>query len=193
MKTSELRGKLEKMRQKLFDTRDKRVHPLKDDKILTDWNGLMIAAFAKGAQILGDESYANVARKAADFVMENLKDKDGKLLKRYRGGKAALPAHLEDYSFFSWGLLELYEATFDVKYLSESLHLTEMMTDLFWDKDNGAFFFTAYDGEEQIVRTKELYDGAIPSGNSVAALVLLRLGRITGESKYENMLSLIHI
>ena len=102
-----------------------------------------------------------------------------------------MPAHLEDYSFFSWGLLELYEATFDVKYLSESLHLTEMMTDLFWDEDNGAFFFTAYDGEEQIVRTKELYDGAIPSGNSVAALVLLRLGRITGESKYENMAATI--
>ena len=191
MEPLELRAKLEKMRQKLFDIRDKRIHPLKDDKILTDWNGLMIAAFAKGAQILDDESYTNVARKAADFVMENLKDKDGKLLKRYRGGKAALPAHLEDYSFFSWGLLELYEATFDVKYLSESLHLTEMMTDLFWDEDNGAFFFTAYDGEEQIVRTKELYDGAIPSGNSVAALVLLRLGRITGESKYENMAATI--
>ena len=97
----------------------------------------------------------------------------------------------DSYSFFSWGLLELYEATFDVKYLSESLHLTEIMTDLFWDEDNGAFFFTADDGEKQIVRTKELYDGAIPSGNSVAALVLLRLGRITGESKYENMASII--
>ncbi len=191
MEPSELKGKLEKMRQKLFDTRDKRVHPLKDDKILTDWNGLMIAAFAKGAQVLNDDSYAQVAGNAADFVLENLKEKDGRLLKRYRQGESSLPAHLEDYAFFSWGLLELYEATFDVKYLSESLLLTEIMTDLFWDEANGAFFFTADDGEEQIVRTKELYDGAIPSGNSVAALVLLRLGRITGKSEYENMAATI--
>ncbi|MDP6577819.1 MAG: thioredoxin domain-containing protein [Candidatus Marinimicrobia bacterium] len=191
METSELKGKLEKMRQKLFDTRDKRVHPLKDDKILTDWNGLMIAAFAKGAQVLNDDSYAQAAGNAADFVLENLKGKDGRLLKRYRKGKSSLPAHLEDYAFLSWGLLELYEATFDVKYLSESLLLTETMTDLFWDETNGAFFFTADDGEEQIVRTKELYDGAIPSGNSVAALVLLRLGRITGKSEYENMAATI--
>ena len=191
LETSELRGKLEKMRQKLFDTRDKRVHPLKDDKILTDWNGLMIAAFAKGAQVLNDDSYAQAAENAADFVLENLKEKNGRLLKRYRKGESSLPAHLEDYAFFSWGLLELYEATFDVKYLSESLLLTEIMTDLFWDEANGAFFFTADDGEEQIVRTKELYDGAIPSGNSVAALVLLRLGRITGKSEYENMAATI--
>ncbi len=191
MESSELRGKLEKMRQKLFNTRNKRVHPLKDDKILTDWNGLMIAAFAKGAQVLNDDSYAQAAGNAADFVLENLKGKDGRLLKRYRKGESSLPAHLEDYAFVSWGLLELYEATFDIKYLSESLRLTEIMTDLFWDEANGAFFFTADDGEEQIVRTKELYDGAIPSGNSVAALVLLRLGRITGKSEYENMAAII--
>jgi hypothetical protein len=191
MATSELRAKLEKMRQKLFEIRDKRVHPLKDDKILTDWNGLMIAAFAKGAQVLNDDTYAQAARNAANFVLENLNDNNGRLLKRYRQGESSLPAHLEDYAFFSWGLLELYEATFDVKYLSESLRLTEIMTDLFWDESNGAFFFTADDGEEQIVRTKELYDGAIPSGNSVAALVLLRLGRITGKSEYENMAATI--
>jgi len=191
MATSELRAKLEKMRQKLFEIRDKRVHPLKDDKILTDWNGLMIASFAKGAQVLNDDTYAQAARNAANFVLENLNDNNGRLLKRYRQGESSLPAHLEDYAFFSWGLLELYEATFDVKYLSESLRLTEIMTDLFWDESNGAFFFTADDGEEQIVRTKELYDGAIPSGNSVAALVLLRLGRITGKSEYENMAATI--
>lgn len=181
----EFRAQLDVIRQKLFDVRKKRIHPLKDDKILTDWNGLMIAALAKGAQALDEPSYAEAAKNAADFVLENLRERNGRLLKRYRQGKASLPAHLEDYAFFSWGLLEMYEATFDVKYLDESLRLASLMTDLFWDEDGGAFFFTADDGEEQIVRTKELYDGAIPSGNSVAALVLLRLGRITGNSDYD--------
>ena len=147
----------------------------------------MIAALAKGAQILDDTAYANSAKKAADFVIGKLKAKDGRLLKRYRNGEASLPAHLEDYAFFSWGLIELYEATFDVEYLSEAIKLTDLMVDLFWDSVNGGFFFTAYDGEKQIVRTKDLYDGAIPSGNSIAAMVLLRLGRISGNSKYEEM------
>ena len=187
LELNQLTKKLNKLRKQLFKERKKRIHPLKDDKILTDWNGLMIAALAKGAQILDDTTYANSAKKAADFVIEKLKAKNGRLLKRYRNGEASLPAHLEDYAFFSWGLLELYEATFDVGYLSEAIKLTDLMIDLFWDSVNGGFYFTAYDGEKQIVRTKDLYDGAIPSGNSVAAMVLLRLGRIAGNSKYEEM------
>ena len=187
LEVNQLTKKLNKLREQLFKERKKRIHPLKDDKILTDWNGLMIAALAKGAQILDDTTYANSAKKAADFVIEKLKAKNGRLLKRYRNGEASLPAHLEDYAFFSWGLLELYEATFDVGYLSEAIKLTDLMIDLFWDSVNGGFYFTAYDGEKQIVRTKDLYDGAIPSGNSVAAMVLLRLGRISGNSKYEEM------
>ena len=187
LEVNQLTKKLNKLREQLFKERKKRIHPLKDDKILTDWNGLMIAALAKGAQILDDTAYANSAKKAADFVIGKLKAKDGRLLKRYRNGEASLPAHLEDYAFFSWGLIELYEATFDVEYLSEAIKLTDLMVDLFWDSVNGGFFFTAYDGEKQIVRTKDLYDGAIPSGNSIAAMVLLRLGRISGNSKYEEM------
>ncbi|MFL3050214.1 MAG: thioredoxin domain-containing protein [Candidatus Neomarinimicrobiota bacterium] len=187
LEVNQLTKKLNKLREQLFKERKKRIHPLKDDKILTDWNGLMIAALAKGAQVLDDTTYANSAKKAADFVIGKLKTKDGRLLKRYRNGEASLPAHLEDYAFFSWGLLELYEATFDVGYLSEAINLTDLMIDLFWDNVNGGFYFTAYDGEKQIVRTKDLYDGAIPSGNSVAAMVLLRLGRIAGNSKYEEM------
>ncbi|MBF89456.1 MAG: thioredoxin domain-containing protein [Candidatus Marinimicrobia bacterium] len=179
--------KLNELRKKLFQKRKDRIHPLKDDKILTDWNGLMIVALAKGAQILDDSTYALSAKKAADFVISKLKEKNGRLLKRYRNGEASLPAHLEDYAFFSWGLLELYEATFDIKYLVEAIKLTNLMVDLFWDKVNSGFYFTAYDGEKQIVRTKDLYDGAIPSGNSVAAMVLLRLGRITANTKYEEM------
>ncbi|MEE2877230.1 MAG: thioredoxin domain-containing protein [Candidatus Neomarinimicrobiota bacterium] len=191
MTVEELSARLNELREKLFSARKKRIHPLKDDKILTDWNGLMIAAFAKGAQILNDVSYAEAAKNAADFVMQNLQTKNGRLLKRYRQGKASFPAHLEDYAFFAWGLLELYEATFDVKYLSEAKRLTDLMTDLFWDDEGGGFYFTADGGEEQIVRTKDLYDGAIPSGNSVAAMVLLRLGRISGNSTYEEMASTI--
>ena len=187
LELNQLTKKLNRLRKQLFKERKKRIHPLKDDKILTDWNGLMIAALAKGAQILDDTTYANSAKRAADFVIEELKANDGRLLKRYRNGEASLPAHLEDYAFFSWGLLELYEATFDVAYLSEAINLTDLMIDLFWDSVNGGFYFTAYDGEKQIVRTKDLYDGAIPSGNSVAAMVLLRLGRIAGNSKYEEM------
>ncbi len=191
MTVEQFTAKLNELRKKLFSARKERIHPLKDNKILTDWNGLMIAAFAKGAQVLNDPAYAETARKAADFVMENLQKRDGRLLKRYREGEASLPAHLEDYAFFAWGLIELYEATFDVKYLSEAMRLTNLMSDLFWDKDGGGFYFTADGGEEHIVRTKDLVDGAIPSGNSVAAMVLLRLGRISGNTKYEQMASTI--
>jgi len=104
-------------RARLFDIRKKRVHPLKDDKILTSWNGLMIAALAKGYQALGDEPYVDAARKAADFILKNLRTSDGRLLRRYRNGEAAYPGYLDDYAFMVWGLIELYEATFEVTYL----------------------------------------------------------------------------
>ena len=177
--------RIKSLRQKLFVVREKRIHPLKDDKILTDWNGLMIAAFAKGAQVLGDEQYAAAARNAADFVLSTLRQSDGQLLKRYREGVAALPAHLEDYAFTIWGLLELYQTTFELDYLQHAVDLNQTMLDLFWDEKSGGFFFTADDGEELIVRTKEIFDGAIPSGNSVAALDLLLIGRITGNIELE--------
>ncbi len=181
----EFLARIESLRQKLFVVREKRIHPLKDDKILTDWNGLMIAAFAKGAQVLGDEQYAAAARNAADFVLSTLRQSDGQLLKRYREGVAALPAHLEDYAFTIWGLLELYQTTFELDYLQHAVDLNQTMLDLFWDEKSGGFFFTADDGEELIVRTKEIFDGAIPSGNSVAALDLLLIGRITGNIELE--------
>ncbi|MFQ6673704.1 MAG: thioredoxin domain-containing protein, partial [Fidelibacterota bacterium] len=181
----ELTNKLEDLRQRLFTVREKRVHPLKDDKILTDWNGLMIAAMAKGAQVLGEKRYADAAAQAAHFVLNNLRTPEGHLIKRYRDGVASLPAHIEDYAFMVWGLLELYEATFQVTYLQHAVDLTGTMIDQFWDDANGAFFFTSDDGEKLIVRTKELYDGAIPSGNSIAALDLYRIGRITGNPEME--------
>ncbi len=180
-----LTAQLEESRKELFSVREKRIHPLKDDKILTDWNGLMIAAFAKGARALQDPNYAAAAKGAADFVLARLRRDDGRLLKRYRDGEAGLPAHLEDYAFFVWGLLELYETTFEESYLKHAISLNNLMLRHFWDDKDGGFFLTADDGEQLLVRSKEIYDGAIPSGNSVAALNLIRLARLTGDTGLE--------
>ncbi len=176
--------RLEKNREKLFKIRKQRIHPFKDDKILTDWNGLMIAALAKAGRVLDEPAYASAAVKAADFIMRRLQDKNGRLLKRYRDGKAGLPAHLDDYAFVVWGFLELYQATFKTIYLQEAIRLNDLMIKHFWDYQNGGLFMTADDAEKLLTRNKEIYDGAIPSGNSVAALNLLRLGHITGRQDY---------
>lgn len=179
------REKIDALRQKLFDAREKRIHPQKDDKILTDWNGLMIAAFARAGQVLDEPKYTAAAKKAADYVLTTLTDKNGRLLKRSRLGKAGLTAHLEDYAFVVWGLLDLYEATFDTRYLSEAIRLNDLMVKHFKDDKDGGFYMTADDAEKLLVRTKKLYGGAIPSGNAVAVLNLTRLNRITADTDYE--------
>ncbi|MDO8445785.1 MAG: thioredoxin domain-containing protein [Deltaproteobacteria bacterium] len=171
--------RLEKGRLELFTARRKRVNPHKDDKILADWNGLLIAAFAKGARVFDKPEYAEAAKKAMDFILKNMRKPDGRLLHRYRDGEAAITAYLDDYAFLIWGLLEIYETTFDVRYLQDALGLNADLLKHFWDDRGGGFYFAPDDGEELIVRKKEIYDGAIPSGNSVAMLNLLRLGRIT--------------
>ena len=134
IKLEELQEMLSKARAKLFTVREKRIHPHKDDKILTSWNGLMIAALAKGAQALNEPKYAQTAMSAADFILNTLRQKDGSLLKRYRLGEAAIPGHLDDYAYFVWGLIDLYEATFEVKYLKLALELNRLMIDDFWDE-----------------------------------------------------------
>jgi len=176
---SSLRAQLGTVRETLFAHRAKRVHPHKDDKILTDWNGLMIAAFAKAAQALGEPAYADAAAKAADFVLGKMRTGQRRLLHRYRDGQAALQATVDDYAFLIWGLIELYGATFDVERLGSAIELNEDLIEHFWDDERGGLFFTASDGEELLVRQKEVYDGAVPSANSVAMLNLLRLGRMT--------------
>ncbi|NHI93895.1 MAG: thioredoxin domain-containing protein [Candidatus Lokiarchaeota archaeon] len=173
--------KINRIRNKLFDIREKRVHPGKDDKILTDWNGLMISVFALGSIIFKDYKLAKVAEKAANFILDNLKNTNGKLLHRFKDGDASIPAMIDDYAFLIWGLLELYEANYNTFYLREAFELNKVMINHFWDQENGGFFFTADDNEELLVRKKEAYDGAIPSGNSVAMLNLLRLGTINGD------------
>lgn len=172
--------------QKLFEVREKRIHPHKDDKILTDWNGLMIAALAKGSRVFNEPKYAEAAGRAVDFVLNKLRRSDKRLLHRYRDGDAAQLAYVDDYSFFIWGLLELYETTFDTNYLKTAFELNVDLLKYFWDEKGGAFFFTADDSEKLLIRQKEFYDGAIPSGNSVAMLNTLRLARISGDEKLEN-------
>jgi len=167
-------------REKLFRAREKRIHPLKDDKILTSWNGLMIAALAKGAQVFGDEAYAAAATDAVGFILKHLRTAEGRILRRFRQGDAAYPGYLDDYAFLVWGLIDLYEATFEISFLEEALGLNEAMMDLFWDEKGGGLYFTGKGNEALITRSKEVYDGALPSGNSVAALNFLRLGRMTG-------------
>jgi len=185
LSAGELEMRLEKARQTLFAVREARIHPLKDDKILTDWNGLMIAALAMGARILGEPAYAAAARKAMAFVRDKLRLADGRLLKRYRAGNAGLPAHLDDYAFIIWGLLELYRATGERPFLAEALQLTELTWDLFGNEQTGGHFLTARDGEALILRSQKIYDGALPSGNSVMACNLVALAHLTGHTALE--------
>ncbi|HWQ18593.1 MAG TPA: thioredoxin domain-containing protein [Methanotrichaceae archaeon] len=179
----QFRERLDATREKLFLARKKRVHPHKDDKILADWNGLMIAAMAKAAEILGEPEYAKRARAAADFILEKMRT-DGHLAHMYRNG-ASGQANLDDYAFLTWGLIDLYEATFDARYLRAARGLNGQMIEHFWDKANGGLYFTPDYGEKLLIRQKEIYDGAMPSGNSAAMFNLLRLSRLTGDPELE--------
>ncbi|EIW20004.1 MULTISPECIES: thioredoxin domain-containing protein [Pelosinus] len=178
---------LEQGREKLYHVREKRIHPHKDDKILTAWNGLMIAAFAKAAKVLKQSKYANVAEQGAAFIYEKLMKADGRLLARYREGEAAHQAYIDDYAFLLMALIEVYEATCNNQYLHRAVTLAKDMEALFGDNTEGGFYFYGNDGEELIVRPKEIYDGAIPSGNSVAALALQKLGDITDDRGFSDI------
>lgn len=179
--------KIEEMRKKLFVHREKRVHPYKDDKILTAWNGLMIAALSMGYRVLGDPSYRDAAEKAVLFIDKQLRREDGRLMARYRDGETAHLAYLDDYAFLVWGLIELYEAAFNPDILKLALKLNEDMMKYFYDTEKGGFYLYGSDGEQLIARPKDIYDGALPSGNSVLTLNLLRLARITGNSDLEDI------
>jgi len=146
----------------------------------------MIAALARGAQLLNEPVYANAAARAVDFIYQNLHTPDGRLLHRFRNNHAALPPSVDDYAFLTWALLELYEATFDIDYLKKALNLQQSLNQHFWNDAAGGFFFTPDDGEKLLIRQIEIYDGAVPSGNSVALLNLLKLARITGNLEFEN-------
>ncbi|HLF18136.1 MAG TPA: thioredoxin domain-containing protein [Candidatus Omnitrophota bacterium] len=176
---------LERVQERLFDERIKRPRPHLDDKILVDWNGLMISALAMGSRVLNEPAYLEAAERAAQLIEKHLVSKKGRLLHRYREGEAAILGTLDDHAFLVAGLLDLYEASFNVHYLQRAFALAEDMVELFWDEESGGFFFTGNDAEKLIYRSKELYDGAIPSGNSVAALVMVRLYHISLDKKWQ--------
>ncbi len=182
------RVRLDHIRKKLFAVREKRVHPFRDDKILTSWNGLMIAALAIAARSLNAPEYAVAARKAADFLLRRLRRKDGRLLHRFRNGRAGLAAHLDDYAYLIWGLIELYETDLDARDLRTALALNADMLAHFRAPEGG-LYFTADDSEGLLVRPMDGYDGALPSGNSVAMMNLMRLARMTGDAALERQAS----
>lgn len=180
----ELARRVERVRARLLDARASRVRPHLDDKVLTDWNGLMIAALAFSGRVLDRPDHVARAVRAAEFVDATLAEGDG-LRHRYRDGDAAIAGMLDDYAFYTWGTMELYEATFDERWLERARRTTNRMIEQFGDNPPAGFFMTATNAESLLVRPREVYDGATPSGNSVAMVNLVRLSRLTGDMRYD--------
>ncbi|MFN8499796.1 MAG: thioredoxin domain-containing protein [Anaerolineae bacterium] len=168
----------------LFEARAQRVRPGLDDKVLTSWNALMLAAYAEAAAVLGDAAYRDIAVRNAEFLLNRVQ-REGRLLHTWKDGAAKIPGFLEDYAYLADALLALYEATFDLRWVHEARRLTDAMLDLFWSEADGVFFQTARDQADLITRPIELFDNATPSGNSVATAVLLRLAHLLGEAEYQ--------
>jgi len=175
---------LAEARRALFEARSQRVWPGLDDKRLTSWNALAIAALAEAGAVLGRDDYLDAARDCASFLLDRLRDESGNLLRTYKDGRVHLNAYLEDHAFLLEALLALYEATFETRWFTESQALAETMIERFGDPERGGFYSTSADHEELIARRKEVGDHPIPSGNSSAAMGLLRLGALTGEGRY---------
>ena len=183
LSATQLSETLAQAKRKLWEVREQRIKPGRDEKVLTAWNGLMLSSFAEAAAALNRPDYAEIARRNASFVLKSMR-RDGLLLRTYKDGQAKLNAYLEDYAFFSEGLLTLFETTGELRWLQEALTLVETMIAEFWDDQEGGFFFTGKSHESLIVRNKDYFDNATPSGNSVAAEVLLRLGLLTNNSDF---------
>jgi uncharacterized protein YyaL (SSP411 family) len=183
---SELQASLNESRRILFERRERRIKPDRDEKIITAWNGLMMASFAEAGIVLKRPDYTEAARRNAEFVLSNLRQ-DGMLLRTWKDGQAKFNAYLEDYAFLAEGLLTLFETTGEFRWLTKSLALTVQMVAEFWDEQAGAFFFTGKSHENLIVRSKDFFDNATPSGNSVAAMALLRLAILDGKEEFRNL------
>jgi uncharacterized protein YyaL (SSP411 family) len=175
--------------KKLFSYREKRIHPFLDDKILTSWNGLMIVAFSMASRAFENDDYLRVAKKGIDFIYVHMFDDDGRLYTRYRDGERAFKGYVDDYATLAWALLETFNVTFESKYLEKAERLAHEMIRLFWDRENYGFFQYGSDAEKLITRSKEAYDAAMPSGNSIASLVFYKLYKITGNSIWEDKLN----
>lgn len=181
---TEARAALESAKKKLLALRQQRPKPHLDDKILTDWNGLMIAALAMAGQALNEPRYLEAATAAAEFVSKKITQENGRLWHRYREGEAAIEGHLDDYAFLIYGYLTFYQTGLDSRWLEKARQCASLLLDLFYDKTGGGFFLTAHDAEALIARPKEIYDGAVPSGNSVAALALFWLEKVNGDARF---------
>ena len=184
MSEDELAALLARGRARLLEAREERVRPGLDDKVLTSWNGLMLAAFAEAGMVLDRSDYVETASRCAAFVLDGLRD-GYRLLRTYKGGEAKLKAYLEDYAYLVSGLMLLHEATFEGRWLREAIDLGRDMVDLFWDEPAGQFYDTGIDHEELVVRPRDIQDNATPSGSAMAADVLLRLAIITGDGELE--------
>jgi uncharacterized protein YyaL (SSP411 family) len=174
---------IEAAKKKLYDTREKRVKPGRDEKVLTDWNGLMLRAFAEAAAYLGRDDYRAVAEANADFILNTLWD-GNRLLHSYKDGRARFNGYLDDYANLVDGLFGLYELTFEYKWIEAAVKIADRMIELFWDGEHGGFYFTGNDHESLVTRTKDFFDNATPSGNSVAADVLLRMAAVLDRQDY---------
>lgn len=181
---AELLARIAVMRQKVLAARKQRKSPLRDDKVLASWNGLMIRAFANAGNVLQRPDYIKVAERAAMFILTEMRDADGRLLRTWRNGKGKLNAYVDDYAFVVDGLLAIHKATDDAKWLNAARRLTDRQIEMFWDEKTNGFFFTSHNHEVLIARTKNAYDSVIPSGNSVGTRNLIRLTSLTGEEKY---------
>ncbi len=186
MPDKEIRELVSTARQKVLAYRSERQRPLLDDKILTSWNALMIAALARGGRVLGQSSLVERALRASSFIQDNLYRRDGRLLARFREGEAAIPGYLDDYAFLAYSHIELYWSTLDPDHLERGLEITRDMLDLFWDQDGDGLFLTGSDSEEHIARPREIRDGALPAGASVAAFNLAVLARLTGDESLDD-------
>jgi hypothetical protein len=175
------------LRERLYDARAQRTHPGRDEKVLTAWNGLMLRAFATAGWILEDQRYVDTAIANGEFVLKNLSTPDGRLLRTWKDGVAKLDGFLEDYAFFIDGLLALYAATFEARWIAEATRLATIMLDEFFDADAGAFYDTGRSHEKLVTRPRDSYDSATPSGTSVACDVLLRLGHLTGAAEFSRV------
>jgi uncharacterized protein YyaL (SSP411 family) len=173
------------LRRRLFEARERRVRPAQDDKVLTAWTGLAARAFAEAGRALGREDYLEAARAAVDFVLTALRDRDGRLLRTWKDGQARLKGYLEDYAMAAAALVEVWEATFERRWLDEARRLADEMLRLFWDDAVEGFYDTGSDHERLIVRPRNLFDNAVPAGSSVAIETLLRLAVLTGERSYD--------
>lgn len=191
MAVTEVEQTLEASVKKLFTARQERSRLARDEKILTDWNGLMIAALAKAAAAFDDVSLAKEAERTAEDVLKTMKGPNRKLMHRRMNGVVGIDGFLDDYAFLAWGFLELYQATFKARYLKAAMAISEDMHSLFWDEKNGGYFFTPLGGEQLLLRQKIISDLSVPSGNSVAAMINLRICRLTADPRMEERVAAI--